>query len=95
MPAKKLTAKQKKENQLRAALRQRLHDVAVGAGISDVDGVDWWSFDLEGLRRFIQSVDLLFVDGDEKKHLTAHWNIDEYDSLDKTTDFLFRNGIRA
>lgn len=95
------TKKQKREELLKAALRQRVADIANGSA-----GYD---FDAEGefatasfLERFIPALELTF--GYERKvehgtvsnsYLFKAHNLAHFNEIDSTTDFLFESGVRA
>lgn len=75
------------------ALRQRVRDLAVGAaGYNFDDGHEFAN--AEFLSRFIPALKESF-DGECRSHLWLPSNLNQYDNIDTTTDFLFSHGVRA
>jgi hypothetical protein len=98
--AKKKTQKQLREEQQKAALRQRLIDIANGAGIDDVECGDYWCYDTDSLERLIRSVDGAFKDqaisnGCAEDILSVYWQLPRYKCLDDLQEWLWGMGIRA
>ncbi len=98
--AKKKTQKQIREEQQQAALRQRLIDMANGAGIDDVESGDYWCHDVHSLERLIRAVDGAFREQAEAKGcsediLTVYYQLARYECLDELFDWLWGMGIRA
>lgn len=94
---KKKSTKATREAEQKAALRKRLRDMAIGAGIDCVDDDDYWGFDPESIVRLVRAVDQEFseqIEGHEDL-LKRYWNLVEYSSLDKLCDWMFRMGYRA
>jgi len=90
----KRKTKAQRELEQKAALRQRIHDIAVGAGVDDVVEDDYWCIDPESLCRLLIAARHIFVtDGNE--YLFKAYSIDKYTCLDNLTDFYYRNGVRA
>lgn len=77
----------------KAALQRRLEDIARGA-----NGGDGWCFDHRAFQRFMFGIVDAFLSSDTRaeqyRTITAHWNIDEFDTPARATDFLWRNGVR-
>lgn len=98
--AKKLTIKEKKEIELKDKLRTRVRDMAVGAGIEDVDCGDYWCFTADCLGRLMVAISDTFglqtegagcYDG----HLSDPSRLCNYDSLNDLVSWLFVCGYRA
>jgi hypothetical protein len=101
----KRKTKEQREAAAKAALRQRVEDIAMGAA-----GFD---FTVEGefatanfLSRFMPALKVQFGYDrvpDETKpqkresnhYLFALHNLEHFDNIDSTADFLFENGVRA
>ena len=100
MTAKKRTTKQQREDQQQIALRQRLIDMANGAGIDDVESGDYWCSDVDSLERMIRAVDGAFrqqaIDnGCADDVLTIYWQLPRYKCLDDLFEWLWGMKIRA
>jgi hypothetical protein len=83
--------------QRKEALRLRVRDIATGAGIySESDGLQ---FDACQWPRFMGAIVNTFCDEVKRpgqyKTIVAYWNVDEFDSLQRATEFLWRQGVRA
>lgn len=96
----KRKSKEQHEAQTKAALRQRIADIATGAAGTAFDTDD--EFATAGfLSRFIPALRTQFgVDGEGKE--IGRWsflwdlhNLHYYDNVDTTTEFLFDNDVRA
>lgn len=103
--AKKAATKPTKAEQEaaeKAALRQRLVDMAYGAnkgcqieclevgeplGLVDSMGVEAWM-------AFIRCVKNLLIPEDQSV-LTELWNLHHFDDIEKLTEWLYSNGVRA
>lgn len=96
----KRKTKEQREAAAKAALRQRITDIATGAagGVFD-DGDNFATADF--LARFVPALRVQFgLDSEGKEvarwdHLWFASNLDRYDNVDTTTDFLFANDVRA
>lgn len=101
MSTKKMTKKQKRENELKQALQSRVEDIASGvtAGDTATDDPDYW-FGADELSRLVPAVRKSIIgyddDGKEiKPYLTVIGNLEHYENCLKITDFLFDHGVRA
>lgn len=97
---KKKTQKQIREEQQQAALRQRLIDMASGAGVDDPECADYWAHDVHSLERLIRSVDRAFREqvvakGCSDTVLTKYFQLPRYESLDELQEWLWGMGVRA
>ena len=78
----------------KAALRVRIRDLAIGAAGCSLGPDDEEPLSLEVASRLIPV--LMEEFGNEKnQHLFKPHNLDEYEYVDKITDFYWRNGVRA
>ena len=94
---KKRKTKAVREQEQKDALRRRLRDMAIGAGLDDVDSDDYWCFDPEQIVRLVRAVDDQFseqIEGQEDR-LKRYWNLVEYGSLDRLCTWMFDMGYRA
>ncbi len=96
MKAKRKTAAQRQAEE-RAALRQRICDIGLGATYGEADSEDYF-FGAEELERFVTALKRTFSSGysnrDEDPRFMSH-NIGSFGTIDKATDFLFEDGVRA
>lgn len=93
MATKKMTAKQKREAQQKAALRQRVSDIATGAaGYRFDDGEAFATADF--LSRFVPALEVQFG-ADGNSYLWSTHSLLNYDDVDLTTDYLWDHGVRA
>jgi len=94
--------KEQREADARAALRQRIEDIAVGAAGYDFKAEGQFAT-AEFLSRFIPALQIQFgwvKNEGEKNQSSNHWlwshiNLAHYDDIDSTTDFLFEHEVRA
>lgn len=92
----KLSTRARKETAKKAALRQRIADIASGARGADFDAAEE-ILALEDLPRFLSALKERFpaLKEDEQEAVTANWRLDEFEMLDVATDHLWDHGIRA
>ena len=94
--AKRLT-KAKRESQQRARLYERVCDIMAGVQGEDPTG-ECFFVTVAKLPELLEAVKLRLLPSDLESnnlnHLVSYWNLDEYETAEKLTDFLFRNGIR-
>lgn len=97
----KRKTKARREEEAKAALRQRIHDIACGAA--------GFQFDQEGefatadfLERFVSALKAQFGFEEKSEQGTTSNKflfdvniLHHYDNIDSATDFLFRNDVRA
>lgn len=100
MATKKRITKKQRELQQKAALRQRLHDLASGARIDGIEEDGYWIYSTESLVRLISAVVDSFdyqteTIGLPEGILTNYWQLTNYESLDSLTDWMFGCGYRA
>lgn len=104
--ATKRKTKAQRETEQRAALEQRVLDIATGVVGSDAgddeDGAEiiWAVNEPEHIQRFIGALESVFgaqVEHHEETYslLTRHWMISEYKDLESTVGLLWRLGVRA
>jgi hypothetical protein len=94
--------KEQREADARAALRQRVADIAVGAAGYDFKA-DGEFAAAEFLSRFIPALQVQFGvknEGNEKNrssndYLWKPYNFAHFNDIDSTTDFLFAHQVRA
>ena len=90
--AKRKTKAQREADQ-RAALTRRVLDIAAGAEGGEVPlCADDFMVSAVFLSRFITALKQVF---DLAEYFYLPQNIDEYDNVESTVEFLFRNGVRA
>jgi len=90
--AKQKTKAQREVDQ-KAALTRRVLDVAMGAEGGEVSPrEDEFMASAAFLSRFIPALTSAFG---FDEYYGAACNIDEYDNVESTVEFLFRNGVRA
>jgi hypothetical protein len=90
----KRPTKAQKEAAEKAALLQRLQDIYSGAsgGVVQVDDEVY----AETIRKVMVVVKDLWVGAEEsEQYLVAHWNVDEYGTVEKAAEFLYGYGVRA
>ena len=75
------------------ALRLRVRDIAVGSAGYNFDGKNEFAT-AEFLSRFVPALKETF-DREGRSHLWLTSNLNCYDNIDTTTDFLFSHGVRA
>lgn len=71
-------------------LRQRIEDIAAGAGMTWQEGDYWDGFCGENLCRFMEGLTVSF-DLDRQSHLTHFVRLDDYDDLEKLVDLFFEH----
>jgi hypothetical protein len=92
--------KEQREAEAKAALRQRIADIAVGASGSEFDNGDEFAT-ADFLSRFVPALRVQFgldAEGKERGDRNYFWfpsNLGRYDNIDTTTDFFFEHGVRA
>jgi hypothetical protein len=102
---KRKTQRQKQLDKEKAWLRQRLSDIAHGAGggwpIEDAPedgGGIYATLEAEEFGKFIAGLEAVFCLGAQdhyrKRHATAHRNLKHFDTLDQLTDWLIVCGVR-
>ena len=96
----KRKTKEQREAEQRAALRQRIADIATGAAGYEFDNGDEFAT-ADFLARFVPALRVQFG-FDEKReelkkfnHLWSLINLQNYNDVDSTTDFFFDHGVRA
>ena len=108
MPTKISKSKSKELNieREKAALRQRIEDIACGAGV-DIDGLEesdlLLCFDCSTFGRFLKALKNTFHhqekfdDGSEidNRHLFEEYSFEHYDTIDNITNHLYKGGVRA
>lgn len=90
--------KEQLEEEQKQFLRPRLIDLAVGAGVDDVEGEDFWCCDNESLVRLIRGVHISFdkeLPSWLKGRFTEYTTITKYDSLNSLFDWLWDLGVRG
>ena len=90
--------RQIRETRRKAALRQRLIDMAHGAGLLAVDQGDWWCYNVADLARLMSAVEKSFgnkVDPEIAKVLSKYDYLDKYECLNDLQEFLWDLGVRA
>jgi hypothetical protein len=99
----KRKTKEQRDTEAKAALRQRVHDIACGAAGYQFDEDDQFAT-ADFLSRFIPALKAQFgfddtkekaKDGLSNNYLFDVQNLDNYDNVDTTTDFLFEHGVRG
>lgn len=98
MTAKKKTQKQIREDNQKSQLRQRLIDMANGAGLDDVECGDYWCYTSDSLERLIRCVNNAFSDGLEEyqqESMNAYTSLSFYGCLDDLQNWLWGMGVRA
>lgn len=90
---KRLT-KAEREAAQKAALRQRIGDIVAGAcgQEKDTEGEIVFLCEYPNVLRAVKARLELPAD---REHLTSAHNADAYETVEKLTEFLFRNGVRA
>jgi hypothetical protein len=89
---KRLTKQQRRDAQF-AALRQRVADIACGASGTPFDSEDDFAT-ADFLSRFIPALKANF-ETKGRDYLWSPYNIDRFDRIDSTTQFLWEHGVRA
>jgi hypothetical protein len=90
----KRQTKAQKEAAEKAALLQRLNDIYSGASGGVVQADD--EVYAETIRKVMVVVKDLWVgDEEDRQFLIAHWNVDEYGTVEKAAEFLHGHGVRA
>lgn len=95
--AKRKTKAEREEEQ-RAALRLRLGDMMAGAQGEDPDSEDFCTLFLANYPCVLEAVKIRLMTPefwDTNTYLTAAYSADEFETVEKLTDFLYRNGVRA
>lgn len=97
--AKRKTKAQREQEQ-KDALRVRLGDMMAAVQGEIPEESDGDSLFLENYPAIRNAVKLClmakdFWDMKENEHLTAPYNADQFTTVDKLTEFLYRNGVRA
>lgn len=98
----KRKTKQQKISQEKAALKQRLADMARGAygGNQPLDfdadtfGVMSGEMGLDAFGRWLVAIGKYLL-GEKHQYLIELWNLAHFDSLDGAVDFLHEHGVRA
>jgi hypothetical protein len=94
----KRKTKEQRDTEGRAALRQRVHDIACGAAGYQFDGEEEWAT-AEFLSRFLPALKAQFGESPDpqigRDYLWAITNLNHYNDIDTTADFLFEHGVRA
>jgi hypothetical protein len=90
---KRMTKAQKEAAQ-KAALLQRVMDIYTAA-MGDIPRADDCYVCPEHLCRIMCAIKAIWVTDESDDYLIGCWNVDEYESPEKLTDFLHRNGVRA
>jgi len=94
--SEKLTRKELAE---KLTLRNRLIDMARGAGIDEPEQGDYWCFTMKSMSRFVCAVVDTFQEQSENlgndELLCAPWNLRNYECVNDLVDFLYRLGYRA
>lgn len=89
------TKRQIREEGEKAALRQRIADIASGAAGLDFDAEDEFAT-ADFLSRFIPALKTRFeAQSDKRDYLWYPGNLDNFDRVESTTEFLWNHGIRA
>jgi len=89
----KRKTKAQRETEQKAALRQRVADIATGAAGYEFDCQGEFST-AEMLSRFIPALKVQF-DEEGRSHLWNAGNLNNYENIDSTADFLWEYGVRA
>lgn len=89
---KRLTKQQKEEQELQA-LRLRIRDIAVGAAGYNLDVEDEF-ITLEIASRLVRALEATFGN-ESNKYLFQPQNLDEYENINRITEFFFNHGVRA
>lgn len=95
--AKRKTKEQREAEQY-AALRQRVEDVCAGATYGECYLMDDYTFSATELSRIVIACQRAFIceeDGNRNDYLFKPHNLDEYESVDSITEFLFNHKVRA
>ena len=90
--------KQKLEDEKKQQLRQRLIDMASGAGIDDVECGDYWCYDVHALQRLIIAVSDAFscqLEDSMQIWLKDAVSLWAYESLNDLQSWLWGMGVRA
>ena len=90
--------RQIRETKQKAALRQRLIDMARGAGLEHVEDEDFWVYSASDLCRLMHSVNVSFVNQLDEVYrhcVTGHMHLDKYECLNDLQEFLWSLGVRA
>jgi len=103
MANRKRKTKEQQEQEARAALFRRVRDIAIGASRGDpVAENDGAIYGAAELCRFMEGLRLAFLlpkkddaETSENAYLFTIANLDECDTVESTTDFLFRHDVRA
>ncbi len=74
-------------------LRRRVADIAIGAAGYDFDYMGEFST-AELLSRFVPALQVVFGEQGQDWMWSAS-NLHRYENIDSTTDFLWKNGVRA
>jgi len=89
----KRKTKAQREAEQKAALRQRVADIATGAAGYELDADSEFST-AEVLSRLMPALQIQFsMEG--RDYLWALSNLGNYNDIDSTTDFLYEHGVRA
>lgn len=95
------TKRRKKADDGKARLRQRLKDLATGAygpnqppdfGSEDIGGMAG-EMGLDAFARWLGAIRWALLDDGEESYIGPVW-MENYDTLEKATDFLWKRGIR-
>jgi len=96
----KRKSKEQRETAAKAALRQRIADIATGAAGYKFDGADEWA-NADFLARFVPALRVQFgldSEGNERRDRNHFWflsNVNHYENVDTTSEFFFEHGVRA
>jgi hypothetical protein len=100
--AKRTTSKAEREAAEKAAIRRRLKDMAIGA-YGGYSQPDWEAEDFVGMAnemgldafgRWVGAIRVAWIEKD-REWVTDYQNLEHFDTLDKATEFLWENGVRA
>ena len=96
----KRKTKEQRDAAAKAALRQRIADIATGAAGAEFDHDDEWA-NADMLSRFVPALRVQFgldAEGNERTDRAHLWflsNLHYFDDVDSVTDFFFEHGVRA
>ena len=90
----KRKTKAQKESEEKAALAQRLNDIYSGALGYKWDDDELLIADGELLSKVVMACRAIFKTEDNEYLFEIH-NLDEYNTVEKLTEFYYRNGVRA
>lgn len=85
------------ERLARAALRQRVRDIACGAAGANFDKEDEFAT-ATFLERFVPALQATFLceeEGKKNAYLFETHNLSNFENIDTSTEFLWEHGVRA